>query len=65
MATLVNGELLAEGEIPQGQTATSLKIETSVEMKRDKAWIIVATQAGMRREVQCLLKIGILSRHRQ
>jgi hypothetical protein len=35
-----------------------------METKASKAWIIKPTVSGVMREVQCLLKIGILAKDR-
>ena|SRR5215813_470808 len=62
LAAHIDGQLLPEGEILQGQVTTKFEDGKSVEMKESKAWIIMLTLAGAKREVQCLLKIGFLAR---
>jgi hypothetical protein len=63
MATLVDGQLLAEGEMLQGQVTTVFEDGNEYGNEGSKARSIKPTVAGARKEVQCLLKIGVLARH--
>jgi len=47
----------------EAQYATPVvrQADASIETKASKAWIIKPTVSGVKREAQCLLKIGILA----
>jgi hypothetical protein len=61
MAALISGQLLSEGEILQSQTLRVSECGGEYRDEAGKVWIINPTVSGVKREVQCLLKIGILA----
>jgi hypothetical protein len=63
MAALIDGQLLSESKILQSQTLTVSECVGEY-IKASKAWIIKPAVSGVKREVQCLLKIGILAKDR-